>query len=67
MSETQMESIVKSASQFVSDMYYDGKVVSNAIKNTSLYRNRLAKAINDIKGLVEAIESYDPNIPSYQN
>jgi len=67
MSETQMKSIVKSASQFVSDMYYNGNPVSSWVKNTPLYKYRLAQSINDIAGLLEAVKDYNSNNPSYQN
>lgn len=55
MSETQMKSLVESATIFVQDQYYGGKVVSNAIKNTKLYKYRFAKALRDIFALVSSI------------
>jgi len=55
MSETQMKSIVEAASQLVRDKYYNGKVVSNAIKNTTVYQRRLAEAIRDVYAIVNSI------------
>ena len=49
------KAIVKSASQCVSNKYYNGKVVSNAIKNTTVYQRRLAEAIRDVYAIVNSI------------